>query len=69
MSLDELQQQETAARQNLLQEEENAWETEILGYYRKVAAEHNRKVQESFKPLFDALMSQVDGAYAKGPAQ
>jgi hypothetical protein len=69
MSLAAHEQQETAARQEILQAEENAWETEVLGTYRKVAAEYNRRIEEQYKPMFDALLQQVSGAYAKGAPQ
>ena len=58
-----LESTENAARQEILTAEENAWETEILGYYRRVAAAYNKKIEDEFRPLFDALLQQA----SRGP--
>jgi hypothetical protein len=66
MTTAEVIENETAGRNRLLSDEAAGWD-QVLNYYRKVAREYNAKVEAEYKPLFEALLKQVDGAYTKGP--
>lgn len=62
--LAKLEEQESVQRDALIKDEAVHWEADILEYYRQVAREHNRRVQEQFAPLFEALLKQA----SRGPS-
>jgi hypothetical protein len=57
--LSKLEEAEAVARHTVVQSEAASWETDILGYYRKVAREYNRRIEDEYRPMFEALLKQA----------
>jgi hypothetical protein len=52
--------QETEARAAISKQYDDEWESHVLGTYRRVAADYNKKIDDYYRPIFDQLLRQAE---------